>query len=100
MKKEEREEIYAGALDTWGLPSQIIMLAEEAGELSVAALQTLRDARREPETIQHLCEEIADVQIMIEQICYALDLDTEVEKERIFKLARLHGRIVRAREAG
>jgi NTP pyrophosphatase (non-canonical NTP hydrolase) len=92
-----REEVYAGALDTWGLPAQILMLAEESSELSVAALHLLRDAKRKDETVRHLCEEIADVQIMIEQVCQALDLDQRVEDEMIFKMARLHERILKAR---
>ena len=98
MKKEARDEIYAGALDAWGLGSQLAMLAEEASELSVAALHCLRSSREPHKAREQMIEEMADTRIMIEQVCYALDLDQNIIDEMIdFKLARLRDRVRKAR---
>jgi NTP pyrophosphatase (non-canonical NTP hydrolase) len=57
------DQLYARAEAKWGAESQFLMLAEEAAELSAAVIHFLRGG-----DIDELLEEIADVQIMIEQI--------------------------------
>lgn len=55
------------ALDRWGLPSQLAMLAEESAELAAATMHVLReqhDGNNEAEWV----EEVADVWIMIDQM--------------------------------
>jgi len=88
-----KAEIYQAALNAWGLPAQLAMLAEEASELSVAALHCLRDAKEKRAAIRDLVDEMADTQIMIEQLAQALDVEDSVERVVRFKLERLRGRI-------
>lgn len=57
------DDLYARAEAKWGKRSQFLMLAEESAELSAAILHFLRGG-----DIEELIEEIADVQLMLEQI--------------------------------
>jgi NTP pyrophosphatase (non-canonical NTP hydrolase) len=57
------DELYARAEAKWGAEFQFRLLAEESAELSAAVLQFLRGG-----DIEKLLEEIADVQLMLEQI--------------------------------
>lgn len=61
------KELYDKSLEQWGLPAQIIMLAEEALELSHAAIKVWRG--KDPD-LEHLAEEIADTQFMIDEFLY------------------------------
>lgn len=56
-------QLYARAEEKWGKESQFLLLAEESAELSAAVLQFLRGG-----DIEKLLEEIADVQLMLEQV--------------------------------
>ena len=95
MIPEDRKELYAAAADAWGVSAQLTMLAEEAAELTVAALHCLRTAKDRKEARQELVSELADVRIMTEQIIYLFELEREVRAVEDFKLGRLHGRVQR-----
>jgi NTP pyrophosphatase (non-canonical NTP hydrolase) len=71
--KKERKRLYDLALDRWGLDRQMSMLAEECAEL-IVAVQHFRRRRVQA----NLLEEMADVSIMIEQICHALECEDQV----------------------
>lgn len=64
------------------------MLQEECAELIVAASHLERGRK---DAFDNFIEEIADVEIMIEQVCYGLVVDVEPYKER--KLIRLREKI-------
>lgn len=66
MNELRRHNIYGDALEKWGRESQLNMCIEECAEL----IQAIQKIRRNPNTenIRNLCEEIADVEIMIEQM--------------------------------
>lgn len=66
MKKQQREAIYKKAIETWGVKAQLEMLQEEATELALAARKYCRNIGNE--TYNNLAEEVADVEIMIEQL--------------------------------
>lgn len=64
-------------LETIGAPAMMELLAEECSELSQAALKLSRILRKENPTPvteadaeNHLCEEMADVQLCINEIIY------------------------------
>lgn len=57
------DQLYAQAEAKWGAEFQFLILAEEASELSAAVLHFLRGG-----DIEELLGEIADVQLMLEQI--------------------------------
>jgi NTP pyrophosphatase (non-canonical NTP hydrolase) len=82
------KEIFDKCKLKWGLDSQILMLAEECSELSVACLHLLRNLKQEGAR-EHLAEEIADVEIMIEEVTYYLQLNTLVQMKQGEKLKRL-----------
>lgn len=61
--------MFDKCLEKWGLLSQILMLAEESSELTQASLG-LNRASKEENAIDHLAEEIADVELMIDEMKY------------------------------
>lgn len=79
---------FVKSIEKWGLASQIAMLAEESSELTVACLHYLR-TRKQSEAEQNLVEEIADVELMIDEIKFVLLLEDKVQAVREKKLKRL-----------
>lgn len=88
MELDERQKIYENAISKWGENEQIWMAIEEMGEL-IASINRYRRGRGTP---LDLLEEIADVQIMSEQLAVIFGAE-EIEKVKIIKLERLKGRI-------
>lgn len=66
MNSEEREALYRNALDTFGDRPQFNMVIEEAGEVIQAFAKNLN--RREGGEIEHLIEEMIQLQIVLEQM--------------------------------
>lgn len=62
------KQIYAEAVECWGVYAQFIQALEELAELSSAITHMLRDKG----DLQNLAEEIADVEIMVEQLKYIM----------------------------
>jgi NTP pyrophosphatase (non-canonical NTP hydrolase) len=82
--------VYDRCLEKWGLESQILMLAEESAELTQASLKMLRKSEKsEKEQLKNLIEEIADVQIMIEEIEYFFKIGVDVSLMKAEKILRL-----------
>ncbi len=63
---------YKKALKLWGLPFQIIMLGEEQGELFKTVSKLNR--RKNNTTANDVAEEIADNEIMMEQMQVAFSI--------------------------
>ena len=80
-------EIYRKSIEKWGINSQLNMLAEEASELTKAALKIQRTSNNT--NMRNLAEEIADVQICSEQIVDAFNLSDAVQTIRESKLSKL-----------
>ena len=74
---KELESVYKRAVDVWGTESQMNMMTEEIGELLQAISKFRRAYNKSEETRQeaynHICEEIADVENMINQFRYIFD---------------------------
>ena len=87
-----RSEIYKQAMDLWGCAVQIDIALEEMNELSIAILKF----RRNPEQLaikkEAIEQEIADVEIMMEQLRMIFDTKT-ISKIKTRKLRRLQKRI-------
>ena len=62
-----KQELYEKCLEKWGLLSQILMVAEESCELTHAALGLNRASKQEG-ALDHFAEEIADVELMIDEM--------------------------------
>ena len=85
MKKDKLQMIA----DHYGIKKQLRQLAEECSELAVEASHSARKG-----TTVKIIEEIADVQIMIEQIIYLAKIDKcDIEDCINYKLERQMKRI-------
>lgn len=92
MTTQEEVEIIKEAVDTFGFNNQRRILQEECAELIVAASHY---DRGRPGAYENFVEELADVDIMINQMIYALSANVDEWKEK--KLARLKERIEQAK---
>ena len=93
-------ETLLGAVRHYGAMDQQVKAMEEMGELIQALGKHLNCARDDdPETVQavddHVAEEMADVQIMLEQLKIILNNHARVDAWVHEKLARLAARIDR-----
>jgi len=62
----EEKELYERALKKWGIEAQVSMAIEEMAELTVELCHSLRQNKFVAPT--KVLEELADVQIMVEQL--------------------------------
>lgn len=94
---KHEQELYKRALKYWGNNAQIDMMIEEASELIVALqhYKRINTLSREllVEMESHVCEEIADTQIMLNQMKIIFNKE-EIAKWRYNKLCRLVERIL------
>ena len=89
-------EVYKAAINKWGKEIQVEIAIEEMAEL-IKAIQKIKRGAKGNTTewfslIHNVCEEIADVEIMIEQmkIIYPLSI---IEDFKEAKLKRLEERL-------
>ena len=85
---ENEKSIYDKAIKKWGVDSQVRMAYEEMGEL----LSALNKLLRKRVTVDDVITEIADVQIMTEQLALIFGQD-KVSAEKDRKLKRLEERL-------
>lgn len=88
MSEKEVLNLYADALDKWGINAQVMMLFEECGEL-LSAIAKLDRGRVDKDSV---ITELADVSIMVEQMALVFGYD-DYKKEKESKLERLKGRL-------
>lgn len=101
-----RPEVLERAVDTYGKEAQTDMAIEEMSELTKALLKHRR-AEKSPEawdyerTKQNICEEIADVIIMLTQLLIIYGGRREIQQDIDIKVSRLAEKLEkRAKEAG
>lgn len=89
------KSIYTDAIIAWGERFQFDMWHEEVGEL----MQAISKMRRKPskKKFDHVCEEIADVMLMTEQLSHCVDHEL-VMKYKQKKMERLQRRIDKSNE--
>lgn len=85
----DEKEIYRKALDKWGNIPQVTMVFEEMAELQKELCKNLRGKENRVE----IAEEIADVEIMLEQMKLLFDIEDAVKRHKIVKLKRLEERV-------
>lgn len=81
----DKQKLYKKALDTWGNLTQIVMVFEEMSELQKELSKNLRGQNN----TGAISEEIADVEIMLEQMKLLYDIEELVEFDKRYKLERL-----------
>lgn len=91
MNENERL-IFETAIKKYGDFAQMFMSIEEMGEL----IQALSKNFRGIENVNNIAEEIADVEIMIDQLKIIFGVEKEVEEFRTIKLERLKKRLKRS----
>lgn len=86
MRKDGRskDDIYAKAVKLWGYNFQVLIAIEEMAELTDALIKHHRNRVTDRDVIN----EIADVQIMMEQMAFIFGR-REVEIKKSVKLQRL-----------
>ncbi|MBA7648140.1 hypothetical protein ES703_55922 [subsurface metagenome] len=93
LKTEERETLYREAVKQWGVDAQVIMAFEEMAELTQSLCKLRRNNYRWGDDKQlrtNLKEELADVEIMLEQVKYIFEVH-DIEDIINMKLKRLQG---------
>ena len=86
---DENKEVYKRALNVYGEENQVIMIFEEMSELQKALTKHLRGTTDK----RAIVDEIADVEIMLEQIKLLFDVEKEAEERKQFKVERLMARL-------
>lgn len=81
--------VYRKAIDKYGAIHQIIKAVEEMSELTKELCKYL-DAKPD---IDHIAEEIADVEITLAQLKMILHCEDQIEDWRLKKVERLEERI-------
>jgi len=76
MRGSEITDLYEQSWTTWGAQTQMAMLAEECAELIKAVLKFSRKVNGSTKT--DLMEEIADVEITIDQVKHCLQLSPNI----------------------
>lgn len=90
----DRYILYAKALHTWGIAAQMDMAVEECSELIKALMKRKRNPNN-PVTVDNILEEMADVEIMLEQLKvmydykYSNDAVSSFDNIKQMKLKRL-----------
>ena len=85
----KRNELYSKAVSTYGINAQEDVLLEEMAELSKVILK----GRRGQLSTKDLTDEIADVEIMLEQMKQHFGIGDEVKARKRFKKERLGKRL-------
>lgn len=83
-----RYEIYRQALVKFGEQAQIIVAIEELSECQKEICKILRGGQ----DYEHLAEEVADAQIMLEQLQMIFPIREQVDNYTERKLQRLYDR--------
>ena len=92
-KAEEERAIMFSALNTFGAAVQTIIAFEEMSELQKELCKNARGKDNK----YLIAEEIADVQIMLDQMILLYGVRGEVNRQRALKLERLNERVEEAK---
>lgn len=82
-------DLYQLVIDKWGSKAQLTVAIEELSEL----IKEICKIKRGMGDMTNLAEEVADVEIMCEQLRYIFDIDSTVDTWKESKLTRLEARL-------
>lgn len=85
----ENKKIYKKAIETYGEHSQITMVFEEMSELQKELCKYLRGLG----VIENIAGEIADVEIMLDQMKLLFNIENEVKDFKQQKIKRLENNL-------
>ena len=84
------DDVLKNAIHTFGRKTQALVAVEEMAELQKEVLKNIN--RNEPNELK-IAEEIADVEIMIEQLKLIYACEKDVDNIKQYKLERLKSRL-------
>ena len=86
----QRNKVLADAVQTWGRDAQSLMMIEEMSELTKAICKFYRtqDDSSAAVAIEGIREEMADVQIMLDQMKIIFGSPEEHERKKLDRLRR------------
>lgn len=84
------ESLMDKAIQKWGKTAQILVLLEEMSELQK---ELLKNINRGKENLDAVIDEIADVEIMLEQVKYIYHIEKAVQNRVPIKLERVERRL-------
>ena len=89
------KELFEKTIEHYGVKNQIVKSIEEMSELTKALCKYFEntDKRMEPIILDAIDEEMADVEIMLEQLHLIFNNDEQVASRRKDKIERLDRRI-------
>lgn len=93
---EERKIVYEHAIDRYGIKPQLLMVIEEMSELTKEICKLFRTPPHEeadPDNIDAIADECADVTIMLEQLRLILGINETVCEHMDEKVERLATRL-------
>ena len=101
MKASEEKAIYRKAIETFGVDEQLNIAKEECAELIKALSKHHRvskfesyDKRKVQRAVNHVLEELVDVEIMLEQIQMIYGFSGKrISESKEFKLQRLENNL-------
>lgn len=89
MDSKNEISIFEEAIKTYGEEAQVKMVLEEVAELQKEICKLWRGR----DNIQAIAEEVADVEIMLDQLKLILDITEDVQQFREKKITRLKERL-------
>lgn len=89
LRKMHEAETFAHAIVKWGAQAQVMMVYEEMAELQKELCKNWRGK----DNIEQIADEVADVEIMLDQLKMIYEIEDKVREHRAFKVARLRQRL-------
>ena len=89
MDNKNEINIFEQAIKTYWEEAQVKMVLEEVAELQKEICKLWRGR----DNIQAIAEEVADVEIMLDQLKLILDIEEDVQRFREKKITRLKERL-------
>ena len=90
-RSRSETEVFKKAIETYGEAIQLVVLFEEMSELQKEVCKSFRFDRVTRK--RYIAEELADVEIMLEQAKMIYGIDDDVEMWRLDKVVRLKQRL-------
>lgn len=94
MLTNKRKSIYMSAIRKFGKSAQIVVAIEELSELTKELTKTLREKCN----LKNISEEMADVEIMLEQLKLIFKNKKQVEILKNYKIHRLDNYLKKLKE--
>lgn len=83
-------DLMKKVIDVWGAKAQTLVVLEEMAELQK---EILKNINRDKDNIAEIIDEVADVEIMLEQLKYIYQIENQVAERIPVKLGKVAKRL-------